>query len=303
MPTFLEQISPEPMRRRLAELTETDAATRVQSYLLGADRMLQWAHTLGLVTHPSLRASLSPVPPPDLRRVDGAPEEPLYLWTGLVEVTNFFAIYQRLGNQPHDRPTRVLDFGCGSGRLARYLNMHADVEPFAVDANPLLVEWCQLNLDRAVTLLQAGRQRLPFGDGMFDFIYATSLFTGVAHNRMTQWFDEITRVLAPGGLLLAVTYGPVALNAIRTSAAHRTTFQLTAARATELIKALAEEGRIHLPSEQSDTGDGFTFIHPDYPAANWNPEAFEVLQHISGGLRAWQDIVVLQRRIPEEAVE
>jgi len=303
MPTFLEAISPEPMRRQLAELVASDPETRVQSYLLGQDRMLQWAHTLGLANHADLRARLSPVPPLELRRVDSAPEEPLYLWSGLMDISSFFAIYQRLGDQPLDRPTRVLDFGCGSGRLARYLNMHEDVEPFAVDANPLLVEWCQLNLDRAVTLLQAGRQRLPFGDGMFDFIYAPSLFTGAAHERMQPWFDEVTRVLAAGGLLLAVTYGPTALAAIRASAAHRATFQITPARAAELIEALPLEGRIHLPLEASDAGEGFTFIHPDYAAANWNPEAFEILQHIPGGLRAWQDIVVLQRRIPEEDAE
>ena len=41
---------------------------------------------------------------------------------------------------------------------------------------------------------------------MFDFIYATSLFTGAVHNRMQQWFDEITRVLAPGGSLAILDF-------------------------------------------------------------------------------------------------
>jgi len=303
MPSFLETISPEPMRRALTELTAADAATRVQLYLLGQDRLLQWAHSVGVATNAALRARVSPVPPQELRRLDAAPEEPIYLWTGLVDITNFFGIYQRLATPPTDHKPRVLDFGCGSGRIARYLNMHEAVEAFGVDANPLLVEWCQLNLDRVMTLLQAGRQRLPFGDALFDFVYATSLFTGAAPSRMQQCFDEVTRVLAPGGLLLAVTYGPTALNTIRGSPTHQATLQIDAARAAELIETLPAAGRIHLPNaaataraDQADERDGYTFIHPDYSAEHWNTAAFEVLQHIPGGLRGWQDIVVLRRK-------
>jgi SAM-dependent methyltransferase len=306
MPTFLETISPEPMRRQLGQLVANDPATRVLSFLLGPDRLLQWAHTVGPGNHEALRERLSPVPPPDLRRLDGSAEEPVYLWTGLVDVMNFFAIYQRMGTPPDDRKPRVLDFGCGSGRLARYLNMHDEVEAFGVDSHALAVEWCQLNLDRVVTLLQAGRQQLPFGGAHFDLVYAMTLFTGAVHSRMRQWFDEVTRVLAPGGLLLAVTYGPTALNTIRTSAAHQATFRITAERAAELLEALPAEGSIHEPrggdGGEPAADDGASFIHPDYPAANWTSEAFEVLQHIPGGLRGWQDIVVLQRKLPESEV-
>jgi SAM-dependent methyltransferase len=308
MPSFLETISPEPLRRALAELTAGDAAARVQLYLLGQDRLLQWAHSVGVATNAALRASVSPVPPLELRRLDAATEEPLYLYTGLVDITSFFAIYQRLGTAPDNRNPRVLDFGCDSGRLARYLNMHEAIEPFAVDANPLLVEWCQLNLSRVVTLLQAGRQHLPFGDAMFDFVYAMSLFTGAVHSRMQQWFDEITRMLCPGGLLLAVTYGPTALATIRGSPTHQAMFRITAARAAELLETLPAEGCIHVPyapdaapRERTEAGDGYTFVHPDYPAGHWNTNAFEVLQHIAGGLRGWQDVIVLRRKEPEPA--
>src|SRR5579862_9039435 len=111
MPSFLETISPEPMRRALAGLIDSDAVTRVQLYLLGQDRLLQWAHSVGVATNDALRAGVSPVPPQELRRLDTAPEEPLYLWTGLTDITNFFAIYQRLGTTQQDRKPRVLDFG------------------------------------------------------------------------------------------------------------------------------------------------------------------------------------------------
>jgi SAM-dependent methyltransferase len=167
-----------------------------------------------------LREAVAPVPPAELRRLGGSPDEPVFLWTGLVDVINFLGIYARRGALPEGRKPRVLDFGCGIGRLTRFLEMHDGVEAFGLDANPATVEWCQLNLARVQTLLQAGRQKLPFGDGLFDFVYAATLFAEGVPGRMRQCLDEITRVMAPGGLLLAVTYGPTALATIAASAAH-----------------------------------------------------------------------------------
>lgn len=301
MATVLEAISPEPMRQRLAELCAADPAARVLSWLLGSpERMLQWAHTVGMVAHPALRDTVAPVPSPELRRLGGSPEEPVFLWTGLADVTNFLGIYARLGSPPAGRKPRVLDFGCGIGRLTRYLEMHDGIEAFGLDANPTAVEWCQLNLPRVLTLLQAGRQKLPFGDGLFDLVYAAALFAEGTQSRMRLCLDEITRVMAPGALLLAVTYGPTALATIGASAAHQAQTGIDAARAAELSETLAKEGRVHVPLRAGEGApedqEGRMFIHPAYPGTHWNNDAFAVVEHIPGGLRSWQDIVVLRRK-------
>jgi SAM-dependent methyltransferase len=300
MPTVLEAISPEPMRRQLADLCAADAETQVLSYLLESpDRLLMWAHSLGVVSNRSLRAAASPVPPRELRALGGPPDEPPFLWTGLVDILTFLGIYARLASPPPGRKPRMLDFGCASGRLTRYLDMHEGVEAFGVDASPAAVEWCQLNLARVLTLLQAGRQKLPFGDGLFDLVYANKLFAEVAPRRMRQCFDEITRVMVPGGLLLAVTLGPTALAGTRGSASLQAAWHIDAARADEINDMLLKEGRVHLPSyageNEPDDRDGPTFIDPGYPRSHWNSDAFTVLECIPGGLRNCQDIVVLRR--------
>jgi SAM-dependent methyltransferase len=224
----------------------------------------------------------------------------VFLWTGLADVTNFLGIHARLGSIPPGRKPRVLDFGCGAGRLTRFLEMHDGIEAFGVDANPAAVEWCQLNLEHVLTLLQAGRQKLPFGDALFDLVYSMTLFAETPQSRMRQCLDEITRVMAPGGLLLAVTYGPTAMETIRTSSAHQETMRIGAARAVELAELLAKDGRVHVPFRDGegppDEQEGRTFIHPAYPPMHWNTDAFEVVEHIPGGLRNWQDIVVLRRK-------
>lgn len=301
MPTVLEAISPEPMRRQLADLCAANAQTQVLSYLLQApDRLLMWAHTIGVASNQSLRAAASPVPPRELRAPGDPTDEPLFLWSGLVDILTFLGIHARLGSPPPGRKPRVLDFGCASGRLTRYLDMHEGVEAFGVDANPAAVEWCQLNLARVVTLLQAGRQKLPFGEGLFDLVYANKLFAEVAPSRMRQCLDEITRVMAPGGLLLAITFGPTALAAIGASASLQATWRIDAARADEINGILLQEGRVHLPSradaDEPDDRDGPTFIDPGYPRSHWNTDAFTMLEYIPGGLRNWQDIAVLRRK-------
>jgi SAM-dependent methyltransferase len=301
MPTVFESISPEPMRQRLTELCAADAAARVLTYLLGSqEKLLQWAHTIGVVAQPALRDVVAPVPPLEMRRLSGSPDEPVFLWTGLQDVSNFLGIHARLASAPDGRKPRVLDFGCGAGRLTRFLDMHEGIEAFGVDANPAAVEWCQLNLTHVLTLLQAGRQKLPFGDALFDLVYSMTLFAETPPSRMRQCLDEITRVMAPGGLLLAVTYGPTAVETIRNSPAHQEQMRIDAARAAELAELLTQEGRVHVPFKEGegppDEQEGRTFVHPAYPAMHWNTEAFEVVEHIPAGLRHWQDIVVLRRK-------
>jgi len=41
---------------------------------------------------------------------------------------------------------------------------------------------------------------------------------------------------------------------------------------------------------------GNAFIHPDYIYEKWKIEDLTVQQHLAGGLRGWQDIVILEKK-------
>ena len=41
---------------------------------------------------------------------------------------------------------------------------------------------------------------------------------------------------------------------------------------------------------------GNTFIHPSYVHTFWNNQNFEMVEHVPGGVRGWQDLTVLRRR-------
>ena len=117
---------------------------------------------------------------------------------------------------------RVLDVGCGIGRMAipltKYLSATGSYEGF--DIVPQGIEWClkqisprfpnfnfrladirntEYNPDGVVT---ADIYRFPYADGSFDFVFATSVFTHMLPREVKNYLSEIARVLRPGGRCL-----------------------------------------------------------------------------------------------------
>jgi hypothetical protein len=72
------------------------------------------------------------------------------------------------------------------------------------------------------------------------------------------------------------------------------------ARAAELSETLAKEAYAHVPFRTAEGAaedqEGRTFLRPAHAGAQWNAHAFEVVEHMPGGLRSWQDIIVLRRK-------
>jgi ubiquinone/menaquinone biosynthesis C-methylase UbiE len=137
---------------------------------------------------------------------------------------DYLAVAQRMfdllvdltGVGPDDR---VLDVGCGAGRLAtplaRYLGPDGSYEGF--DNNAERIAWCNEHIgglhphmrfsvanvyngqyNREATL-QAEDFTFPYDDGEFDVVFLMSVFTHMLPPGVTQYMGEIARVLKPGG--------------------------------------------------------------------------------------------------------
>ena len=118
---------------------------------------------------------------------------------------------------------RILDIGCGCGRLAAALTSSLDETGGydGLDVVPALVDWARANIttrfanfrfhlidaaSRAYNpggSLAAAQVRLPFPDATFDFAIAFSLYTHMLHEDAENYLVETHRVLKPGGTLLA----------------------------------------------------------------------------------------------------
>jgi SAM-dependent methyltransferase len=100
---------------------------------------------------------------------------------------------------------RMLDFGCGSGRLLRQLLDEARVaEVHGSDLDPEMVGWVSANLCPPIAGAKANGPRPPldYPDDHFDVVTALSVFTHIAEG-WSDWLLELRRVLRPGGLLIA----------------------------------------------------------------------------------------------------
>ncbi|MCE7798413.1 methyltransferase domain-containing protein [Sphingobium sufflavum] len=105
---------------------------------------------------------------------------------------------------------RVLEWGCGPGRLIRHMpGLLADRSAHVVgtDYNPATIDWCREHLPGIDFALNGLAPPLPFPDNSFDATYNFSVFTHLSEDMHAAWTQELHRVLKPGGLMIATTHG------------------------------------------------------------------------------------------------
>ncbi|MFA5842838.1 MAG: class I SAM-dependent methyltransferase [Candidatus Gracilibacteria bacterium] len=129
------------------------------------------------------------------------------------EFTDYFI---RLGGlKPTDT---VLDIGSGIGRMAIPLKpVLTKGKYYGFDIDHRGIKWCQKNITKECSnfhfqtvdifnkyynkkgKIQAHEFKFPYQAEYFDFIFATSVFTHMLPEQISQYLKEIHRVLKPGG--------------------------------------------------------------------------------------------------------
>lgn len=275
---FLATITPSGMRQAMWEAARRDPAVAVLFKLLGSEGSVKWAHTLGVLTVPELAEHQPPVPPLALRR--GAPTAPeTYLWRGLTDATMFARLYEDHRSRAVQCP-KVLDFACGSGRIARFL-LRWRWEVHGCDIEADRVHWCQENLPEFTAWTNEPAPSLDCPDHSFDYIYCYSVFTHTPEDVTFRWLEELHRVLVPGGLVALTTNGPTWLDSILQQPHLQEQFGLPEQELTELVRQIEEGVCVFRPYPRS-TDYGLTFIHPDRVAAEWGSAQLELVGQESG---------------------
>ena len=103
---------------------------------------------------------------------------------------------------------RALDFGCGSGRVLRHFDGEAAVaELHGSDIDAASIAWLRRNLSPPMRFSRNSEEPgLPYPDGHFDLIWATSVFS-VLTDTWSGWLCELHRVLARDGILISTFVG------------------------------------------------------------------------------------------------
>ena len=156
-----------------------------------------------------------PVPPEDLRHGYGTDDES-YLASGKHHHRLFNAAFERHRDRSRDS-VRILDFGCSSGRIARFFaTMPSSVatEVWGCDIDAASIDWCQKNMMPPIKFFtNTTSPHLPIHDSFFDFIYAGSVFTHM--NEMTAaWLLELSRCTRPDGIAVFTIHSEASLDYI-----------------------------------------------------------------------------------------
>jgi SAM-dependent methyltransferase len=153
---------------------------------------------------PQVIAPGIPAPPPALRlRVHGNSSLSDFIATGKTIASNVSSILQA----ENFSSCKVLDFGCGCGRVIAYLHDSVLAEYTGVDVDREVIEWSQRNIRFAKFAVGPLQPPLPFADGAFDFIFTISVFSHLDETHCGMWAKELTRLLSPTGLVLITTIG------------------------------------------------------------------------------------------------
>jgi len=103
---------------------------------------------------------------------------------------------------------KVLDWGCGPGRIIRHLpTLLPNAEIYGIDYNKDYIEWCIKNLKGINFSVNKIDPPLNFTDSFFDAIIGLSIFTHLSEKNHFEWINELHRITKFGGIMLITTQG------------------------------------------------------------------------------------------------
>lgn len=121
---------------------------------------------------------------------------------GAAEVETSMARAGQLGLVTEGR--RVLDFGCGAGRLTRALAAHFE-KAVGVDIAQAMLDLAASGnpvADRCHFVRNTAADLAVFGDGEFDMIYSSIVLQHLPPELIRSYLAEFARVVRPGGAII-----------------------------------------------------------------------------------------------------
>ena len=98
---------------------------------------------------------------------------------------------------------KILEFGCGFGRLIKYLfDINPDTSVFGADVLQGQIDKCKENFPKGVFIRNRPEPPIDLQDNQFNLIYSYSVFSHLSESNHLAWLKELARILRPGGMML-----------------------------------------------------------------------------------------------------
>ena len=222
-----------------------------------------------------------PIPPSEsIFAVAGTPNVKWFLHSGKLGALCIRDVLRKHEIE-QDSLTSVLDFGCGSGRVIRHMTFLNKAKLFGTDYNPKLIEWCEINLPFASFSLNDLEPPLAYGSGMFDLVYAFSVFTHLHERRQFLWMKEFKRILRSQALLLISLSGSSYLHLL-----------------TPDEQRQFRNGQLVVRESGSEGSNDCAAFHPEEFLRRTLADGFDVLDFLPQGAKGnpWQDLYLLRKQ-------
>ena len=221
-----------------------------------------------------------PLPPAEqIAQVIGTPDPQAFCLGGATMVARFAHLLSERFNRPLSSFTAILDWGCGVGRLTRYLVGQGPAVT-GMGSQPAHMQYCRTALPAAHFVAMGD----TLASGQFDLVLGLSMLPHLSEAEQDSWLAELQRLTRPGALLLLSVQGLTHMALYRTPMVHK-----LEAHRTGWHDMAGHAGL------DSPTPSGPDVLHaPDYILAHWG-RYFDVLDMVEA-MAGHQDGVGLRRR-------
>jgi SAM-dependent methyltransferase len=192
---------------------------------------------------------------------------------------------------------RALDFGCSSGRLVRALSAaYPEVEWHACDPQARPIAWASEHFPAVHWAHTEREPPLPYPDGHFDHVFALGIWTNFGERAALDWFDEVYRILAPGGRLgvtiqAATTLHHLAQTGLWDRAGLDAATQAMYRSGFSFHDVFGAQGDWGISNDQW----GWAYITPEWVLTHLCPR-WAVLGYQPGYIDDFMEMLVLERR-------
>jgi SAM-dependent methyltransferase len=233
--------------------------------------------------------SLPEAPTELRRRVSGVPASRAPIarhWlAGLETFSKFYKPIRKYMDSRRAR--RLLDWGCGCGRVTGLLLKYFDgAEVYGCDIDRETIEWCTEHFPKGHFSAVATSPPTEYPNDFFDVVVACSVLTHLSQEKQEDWLGELRRIIAPGGMAALSVNGEFLARAYQNPQFVVPEFESTGIsdRALDpILKGIAPEGYYRATYQSK--------AHTEREFARY----FKILEYIDYGMGNLQDLVVMRK--------